>query len=94
MLFQFALEVVEQAIPDPAPSAPAEFAAKFGTVISFVKWVSLGVVMAVLSGAGLMILGENRGGSGISPEMKGRMGAVIVVLVVVGSGAQIIAFMS
>ena len=94
MLFQTALNVLEQAIPDPAPSAPAEFAAKASTAISWVKWGSLAVVMAVLSGAGFLILSENRGGSGMSGEMKSKLGQVVVVLIVVGSAAQIIQFMS
>ena len=93
-MFQTALDFVQQAIPDPAPSAPADFADKAATAIAWVKWGSLAVIMAVLSGAGFMILAENRGGSGMSPEMKGRLGTVIVALIIVGSAAQIITFMS
>ena len=84
MLFQTALQVLKQAIPDPAPSAPAEFAMEASTAISSVKWASLAVVMAVLSGAGFLILSENRGGSGMSGEIKSKLGQGVVVLIVVG----------
>lgn len=95
MLFQAALEVLEQAIPDPAPSAPAEFAAKVSTAIGWAKWGSLAIVMLVLSGAGVLLFAESRGaGSGISPDLKSKLGSVVVVLIIVGSAAQIITFMS
>ena len=98
MLFHTALEVREflgQVVPDPAPSAPAEFAAKVSTAISWAKWASLAIVMLVLSGSGGLLFAESRGmGSGISPELKSKLGAVVVVLIIVGSAAQIIQFMS
>jgi len=95
MLLQSVIHWVEQAIPNPSPSAPAEFAAKVSTAISWAKWASLAIVMAVLSGSGVLLFAESRGaGAGISPELKSKLGAVVVVLIIVGSAAQIITFLS
>jgi len=95
MLFQTAIEFLEQAIPDPAPSAPGAFAEKVATAIAWAKWGSLAVVMLVLSGAGFLLFAESRGaGSGISPDLKSKLGSVVIVLIIVGSAAQIITFMS
>lgn len=95
MLLQTAIDLVAQNIPDPSPSAPAEFAAKVSTAIAWAKWGSLAVVMLVLSGAGFLLFAESRGaGSGISPDLKSKLGSVVIVLIIVGSAAQIITFMS
>jgi hypothetical protein len=95
MLFHAVVELVSQAIPNPSPSAPAAFADKVSTAISWAKWASLAIVMAVLSGSGAMLFAESRGaGSGISPELKSKLGAVVVVLIIVGSASQIITFLS
>lgn len=95
MLIQTALNLVEQAIPNPSPSAPAEFAAKVSTAIGWAKWISLAIVMAVLSGSGALLFAESRGaGGGISPELKSKLGQVVVVLVIVASASQIITFLS
>jgi hypothetical protein len=95
MLFQTVADVVAQAIPDPAPSAPGRFVEKWSLVIAVVKWISLGIAMVVLSGSGAFLFAESRGmGSGVSPELKSKLGQVVLVLVIVGSAAQIIQFFS
>jgi hypothetical protein len=82
-------------IPDPPPSAPAAMQAKVATALGLVKWVSLMAALGVLLGAGALLFAAERGhGSGLSPQLKSTLGAVCVVLIIVGSAAQLVEFMS
>lgn len=94
MLMQ-ALDVIAQAIPNPPPAAPADLAAKAATAIGLVKWISIISALAVLAGAGTMLLAGERGhGGGISPDLKSKLGSVVVVLLIVGASTQIVQFLA
>ena len=65
------------------------------TVLGLAKWVSLMSALGVLLGAGMLLFAAERGhGSGLSPQLKSTLGGVAVVLVIVGSAAQIVEFLS
>jgi hypothetical protein len=89
------IEVVAQAIPNPPPAAPADLASKAAIAIGLVKWISIISALAVLAGAGTLLFAGERGyGGGISPDLKSKLGSVIVVLLIVGASTQIVEFLA
>ena len=89
------IHMLLSSIPDPAPSAPAEVAAKVTTVLGLVKWTSLMAALAVLLGSGALLFAAERGhGGGMSPQLKSTLGSVLVVLIVVGSASQLVQWLS
>ena len=83
------------AVPDPPAQAPAELKAKTATVLGMVKWGSLVAVLGLLLAAGMISLAGDRGyGGGMSPELKSSVMKAVVALVIVGSAAQIVTFVS
>ena len=82
-------------VPDPPAQAPAELKAKTATVLGMVKWGSLVAVLGLLLAAGMISLAGDRGyGGGMSPELKSSVMKAVVALVIVGSAAQIVTFVS
>jgi hypothetical protein len=80
-------------IPNPPPNAPAELEAGASTAIGLVKWGSLIAVGLTLAGiGGTLFAAEHGHGSGISPQMKSRLGSVVLVLIIVAAGASIVDF--
>jgi hypothetical protein len=89
------LDLVAQAIPNPPPAAPADLSSKAATAIGLVKWISIISALAVLAGAGtLLFAGEKGYGGGISPDLKSKLGSVVVVLLIVGASTQIVQFLA
>jgi hypothetical protein len=94
MLIQ-AVDLVAQAIPNPPPAAPGDLASKAATAIGLVKWISIISALAVLAGAGTLLFAGERGyGGGISPDLKSKLGSVVVVLLIVGASTQIVQFLA
>ena len=84
-----------QAIPNPAPSAPADVSAKASVVIGFIKWASLIAGLAGLAAFGMLALAADRGGMGShAADMKERLGKIIVALVVVMTSTSIVTFIA
>ncbi len=83
-----------QVIPQPDPVAPPGVADKAGTVMGFIMWGSIVVCTAALLGMGFMVLASDHGhGGGLSPQMKGTFGKVIVAMVTVSSASAIVNFL-
>jgi hypothetical protein len=86
---------VAAAVPDPPAQAPEQLQAKTATVLGMVKWASLVAVLGLLLAAGMISLAGDRGyGGGMSPELKSSVMKAVVALVIVGSAAQIVTFVS
>lgn len=94
-MFMQTLAEFPAAIPNPPPAAPGELATKAATAIGLVKWISIISALAVLAGAGTMLFAAERGhGGGISPDLKAKLGSVVVVLLIVGASTQIVQFLA
>ena len=92
MLIQ-SLEAALAIVPNPPPAAPAEVSARAATVIGFAKWASIISALIVLAGSGVMLFaGERNMGGGLSPELKSKLGQVVVVLLIAGASTQIVQF--
>jgi hypothetical protein len=82
-------------VSDPTASAPAGLMAKTDVVLGLIKWASLIGVLGLLLASGMVVLAGDRGyGGGMSPELKSSMIKAVVALVIVGSAAQIVNFVS
>lgn len=82
-------------VTDPPASAPAGLQAKANVVLGMVKWGSLMAVLGLLLAAGMISLAGDRGyGGGMSPELKSSVMKGVIALVIVGSAAQIVTFVS
>ncbi|HWL44557.1 MAG TPA: hypothetical protein VNQ73_16575 [Ilumatobacter sp.] len=82
-------------VTDPPANAPAGLKAKTQVVLGMVKWGSLMAVLGLLLAAGMISLAGDRGyGGGMSPELKGSVMKGVIALVIVGSAAQIVTFVS
>ena len=69
--------------------------AKTDVVLGLIKWASLIGVLGLLLASGMVVLAGDRGyGGGMSPELKSSMMKAVVALVIVGSAAQIVNFVS
>jgi energy-converting hydrogenase Eha subunit B len=83
------------AVTDPDATAPAELQAKTNVVLGMVKWGSLMAVLGLFLAAGMISLAGDRGyGGGMSPELKSSVMKGVIALVIVGSAAQIVTFVS
>lgn len=90
-----AYSFVAQTIPNPPANAPTELRNKVNTALGLIKWASLMAVLAILLAAGTMVVAGDRGfGGGISPELKSKMIAAGIALVIIGSASQIVTFLS
>lgn len=87
-------DVISQ-VSDPDAQAPAGLKAKTNVVLGLVKWGSLIGVLGLLLASGLVVLGGDRGyGGGMSPELKSSVMKAVVALVIVGSAAGLVNFVS
>jgi hypothetical protein len=90
---QVTVGAVGQAIPDPAPSAPAGLVSRVGPVLAIVKWGSLAAIAVLLAASGLVVAMANSGrGGGMSPELKENVTKAVIGLVVTMSAVQIVQF--
>ena len=82
-------------VEDPVAQAPEGLKTKTAIVLGLVKWASLVSVLGLLLAAGMVSLAGDRGhGGGMSPELKSTVMKAVVALVIVGSAAQIVTFVS
>ncbi len=95
MLTQQVLQGFVEVVPNPPPSAPGDLQSRAATIVGLAKWISLICALAILAGSGALLFAGERGmGSGISPELKSKLGMVVVVLLIVGASTQIVQFLS
>jgi hypothetical protein len=79
-------------VPNPAPKAPPEIAAKVDSVIGLVRY---GVIAACVAGvflvAGKAALAHRRGEL---HDVMGQLGAVVIGCVLVASGSALVGFLT
>lgn len=78
-------------VPDPAPIAPPG-SDKFINVMAWGKWVALAIAVLGLFVAGGMMAINSRRGEG--SEHAGRLGWVLVGVIVISSGGAIVGFLA
>ncbi len=82
-------------IADPTADAPAGLKAKVDLVLGIVKYGSLAAVLGLLLASGMISLAGDRGyGGGMSPGLKSTVQTAVVALVLIGSAAQLVDFLS
>lgn len=84
----FAASLPGQAVPNPKATAIPGAEGPVNTVLGYIKWGSVMICVAVLFGAGAVLLAGERGhGSGISPEIKKLLGGVFIVLIIISAAS-------
>ena len=82
-------------IADPVADAPEGLQTKTNVVLGLIKWGSLVAVLGLLLASGMVALAGDRGyGGGMSPELKSSVMKGVIALVIVGSAAQLVTFVS
>lgn len=81
------------AIADPKASAPDKVVDGVNLALGLVKYLSLAAIVAVFVASGVIVLAGNSGhGTGMTPELKSKMGGAVIALIIVASAVQIVNF--
>lgn len=92
MVSELMTVIVPMDIPNPGdPSAPPGFG-KFTDLLSWVKWLALGVLVVSLMVAGARLGFGGRQGDG--EEHAGRIGRVLIGVIVVSAAFSLVGFLA